>query len=201
MIRVRILETPAFTKVKEEAREARQPILEVLTTYPKQVLLAMGARFAENGAFYIYSVFVLTYATQQVKMSQQVVLNGILIGAGIELLAIPFFGALSDRVGRRPVYLFGAVDDRAVGVPDVLAARYGVAAARVAGANRRLRVLSRGDVWPAGGVPLGTVRHSRSLQRCVARSTTRGGACRAERRRSSPRSSSPTTAPTPSRST
>jgi MHS family shikimate/dehydroshikimate transporter-like MFS transporter len=109
MIRVRILETPAFTKVKEEAREARQPILEVLTNYPKEVLLAMGARFAENGAFYIYSVFVLTYATQQVKMSQQVVLNGILIGAGIELLAIPFFGALSDRVGRRPVYLFGAV--------------------------------------------------------------------------------------------
>jgi len=109
MIRVRILETPAFTKVKEEAREARQPILEVLTEYPKEVLLAMGARFAENGAFYIYSVFVLTYATQQVKMSQQVVLNGILIGAGIELLAIPFFGALSDRVGRRPVYLFGAV--------------------------------------------------------------------------------------------
>jgi MHS family shikimate/dehydroshikimate transporter-like MFS transporter len=106
---VRILETPAFTRIKEEAREARQPIIEVLTTYPKQVVLAMGARFAENGAFYIYSVFVLTYATQQVKMSQQIVLNGILIGAGIELLAIPFFGALSDRFGRRPVYLFGAV--------------------------------------------------------------------------------------------
>jgi MFS transporter, MHS family, shikimate and dehydroshikimate transport protein len=108
LIRVRILETPAFTKIKEEAREARQPIVEVLTTYPRQVLLAIGARFAENGAFYIYSVFVLTYATQQVKMPQQVVLNGILIGAGIELLAIPLFGALSDRVGRRPVYLFGA---------------------------------------------------------------------------------------------
>jgi metabolite-proton symporter len=109
IIRVRILETPAFTKVKEEAREARQPIVEVLRSYPKQVLLAMGARFAENGAFYIYSVFTLTYATQQVKMSQQVVLNGILAGAAVELLAIPFFGWLSDRVGRRPVYLFGAV--------------------------------------------------------------------------------------------
>jgi MFS transporter, MHS family, shikimate and dehydroshikimate transport protein len=108
LIRVRILETPAFTRIKAEAREARQPIIEVLTKYPKQVLLAIGARFAENGAFYIYSVFVLTYATQQVKMSQQVVLNGILIGAGVELLAIPLFGALSDRFGRRPVYLFGA---------------------------------------------------------------------------------------------
>lgn len=109
LIRVRILETPAFAKVKDSKREARQPIIEVLQAYPKQVLLAMGARFAENGAFYIYSAFVLVYATQQVKMPQQVVLNGILIGAGLELFAIPFFGHLSDRIGRRPVYLFGAV--------------------------------------------------------------------------------------------
>jgi metabolite-proton symporter len=109
VIRVRILETPAFAKVKSEAREARQPIIEVLRSYPKQVLLAMGARFAENGAFYVYSVFVLTYGTQHVKMPQQMVLNGMLIGAALELAAIPFFGWLSDRWGRRPVYLFGAV--------------------------------------------------------------------------------------------
>jgi MFS family permease len=109
VIRVRILETPAFAKMKLESREARQPIVEVLRTYPKEVLLAMGARFAENGAFYIYSVFALTYATQQVQMDRQIVLDGIMIGAGLQLLAIPFFGALSDRVGRRPVYLFGAV--------------------------------------------------------------------------------------------
>ena len=109
MIRVRILETPAFTKVKEASREAHQPIIEVLRTYPKQVLLAMGARFGENGAFYIYSVFVLTYATQHVKMPQQVVLTAMLIGASLELMAIPFFGAMSDRFGRRPVYLFGAI--------------------------------------------------------------------------------------------
>jgi metabolite-proton symporter len=108
IIRFRILESPVFTKVREEAGEVRQPIIEVLRTYPRQVLLAMGARFAENGAFYIYSVFVLTYATQQVKMDSQIVLTGILIGSSLELVAIPFFGALSDRVGRRPVYLFGA---------------------------------------------------------------------------------------------
>jgi metabolite-proton symporter len=109
LIRVRILETPAFARIKEAAVEARQPILEVIRTYPREVLLAMGARFAENGAFYIFSVFVLTYATQRVKLDQQVVLNGILLGAACELAAIPFFGALSDRIGRRPVYLFGAV--------------------------------------------------------------------------------------------
>src|SRR5688500_7328114 len=65
IIRLRILETPAFLRIKTQAGAARQPILEVLQRYPKQVLLAMGARFAENGAFYIFSVFVLTYATQR----------------------------------------------------------------------------------------------------------------------------------------
>jgi MFS family permease len=109
IIRVRIVETPAFVKVRSEARQERQPIIEVLRRYPREVLLAMGARFAENGAFYIYSAFVLTYATQHVGMGRQTVLNGILIAAALELVAIPLYGALSDRVGRRPVYMFGAV--------------------------------------------------------------------------------------------
>src|SRR5688500_16964521 len=109
LIRMRILETPAFVRIKSHAREARQTIVEVLRRYPKQVMLAMGARFAENGGFYIFSVFVLTYATQRVKLDSQIVLNGILLGSACELVAIPLFGALSDRVGRRPVYLFGAV--------------------------------------------------------------------------------------------
>jgi metabolite-proton symporter len=109
LIRMRIVETPAFAKVKESATEVRQPIVEVLRAYPKEVLLAMGARFAENGAFYIYSVFVLVYATQQVKMPQQTVLNAMLFAAACELVAIPIYGALSDRFGRRPIYLFGAI--------------------------------------------------------------------------------------------
>ena len=109
LIRMRILETPAFERLKSQAAHARQPIVEVLQRYPKQVLLAMGARFAENGAFYIFSVFVLTYATERAMIDRQIVLNAILIGSAVELFAIPFFGALSDRLGRRPVYLFGAV--------------------------------------------------------------------------------------------
>ena len=117
LIRMRILETPAFERLKSQAAHARQPIVEVIQRYPKQVLLAMGARFAENGAFYIFSVFVLTYATQRAKIDQQIVLTGILIGAAAELVAIPLFGALSDRLGRRPVYLFGAVMTAALALP------------------------------------------------------------------------------------
>jgi MHS family shikimate/dehydroshikimate transporter-like MFS transporter len=108
IIRVRILETPAFARLREAGTEARRPIVEVLRTHPKEVLLAMGARFAENGAFYIYTVFVLVYGTQKVGLDRQTVLNGILIAAACALVAIPVCGALSDRVGRRPVYLFGA---------------------------------------------------------------------------------------------
>ena len=108
VIRMQILETPTFLRVKETRTESRRPIVEVLRTHPREVLLAMGARLAENGAFYIYTVFVLVYGTQKVGLDRQTVLTGILLAAGCLLLATPLCGRLSDRLGRRPVYLFGA---------------------------------------------------------------------------------------------
>ncbi len=107
-IRLRLLETPAFTRVKESGMAARRPIVDAIRTHPKSVLLAMGARIAENGAFYIFSVFVLTYATSQARLPRSDALNGVLLGAAVALVTIPLFGALSDRIGRRPVYLAGA---------------------------------------------------------------------------------------------
>jgi len=108
-IRLRIAETPAFEQVRESHTEAGMPIVDVVRTYPKQVLQAMGMRIAENGAFYIFSVFVLTYVSQQLGLASSTAQTGILIGAGLGLVSLPFFGWLSDRIGRRPVYLFGAV--------------------------------------------------------------------------------------------
>ena len=108
VIRLRVLETPAFVRVKQERVESRRPVIEVLRSHPKEVLLAIGMRLAENGAFYIYTVFVLVYGTQRVGIDRQTVLNGILLAAACAIVAIPICGAVSDRVGRRPVYLFGA---------------------------------------------------------------------------------------------
>jgi len=107
-IRLRIMESPAFMQVRESGTEARMPILDVLTTYPKNVLLAMGMRIAENGTFYILTAFVLTYIVEEVGLEQGTGLTGVIIAASIGLFTTPLFGALSDRVGRRPVYLFGA---------------------------------------------------------------------------------------------
>ena len=109
-VRLAIVESPLFAEIKQAGNESRAPILDAVREHPRSVLLAMGARLAENGAFYLYTVFVLTYATQStIGFSRSAVLAGISIAAIIELISMPAFGALSDRLGRRPIYLFGAI--------------------------------------------------------------------------------------------
>ncbi len=108
-IRLRLMESPAFQEVEDTDTEAAMPIVEVLRTYPRNILIAMGARVGDNMLFYIFTVFVLTYVTEELGLPESTALIGVLIGASIEFFLIPFFGALSDRIGRRPVYMGGAV--------------------------------------------------------------------------------------------
>jgi MFS family permease len=107
-IRLRIHETPAFRHLKETQQEARLPLLDAIRDHPENIVLAMGARIAENGFFYVYSVFTLVYVTESLGLPRSTILTGLLLATVCELLAIPAFGALSDRIGRRPVYLAGA---------------------------------------------------------------------------------------------
>ena len=115
-IRLQVFESPLFEKVRER-RVARVPFFEVLRRYPRNVLLSMGARFAENGGFYIFTVFVLTYATTQAGVKESAVLGAMLVASAIEFFVIPTLGVLSDRVGRRPVYLAGAAGLAVVAFP------------------------------------------------------------------------------------
>ncbi|HZY56465.1 MAG TPA: MFS transporter, partial [Rubrobacteraceae bacterium] len=108
-VRLRIMESPAFRQVQESHTEAEMPIVDVVRYYPRNVILAMGMRIAENGIFYVLTVFVLDYVTRELGLSRGTALLGVIIAAAVGLFTTPFFGWLSDRVGRRPVYMFGAV--------------------------------------------------------------------------------------------
>ncbi len=106
-IRLRVLETPAFEEVKESQAKVRIPAVELFRHARGNFFRAVGARMAENGCSYIFQVFVLTYIVQ-LGLREGVGLTGVLIGAGVGMATLPLFGALSDRVGRRPVYLGAA---------------------------------------------------------------------------------------------
>jgi MHS family shikimate/dehydroshikimate transporter-like MFS transporter len=108
-IRMRIMESPAFQQVKDSGTEAPKPIVDVIKTQPREVLVAMGMRIAENGVFYIFTVFVLAYAEDTLKLGKSTMLTGVAIAAAIGLFTVPLWGALSDRVGRKPLYMTGAV--------------------------------------------------------------------------------------------
>ncbi len=108
-IRRAVTESPVFEKMKQSGEPAKIPVIEAIIKHPKNILLAMGVRFAENGLFYIYAAFVLAYGTQILHDSREMILNAVIIAALIETFTIPFFGYLSDLLGRRPVYMFGAV--------------------------------------------------------------------------------------------
>jgi MFS family permease len=108
-IRMRIMESPAFQEVKDSGTEAPKPIVDVIKTQPRDVLIAMGMRIAENGVFYIFTVFVLAYAEDTLKLGKSTMLTGVAIAAAVGLFTVPLWGSLSDRFGRKPLYMAGAV--------------------------------------------------------------------------------------------
>jgi MHS family shikimate/dehydroshikimate transporter-like MFS transporter len=108
-IRLRITETPDFEQLKEENAIDSVPILSVLRHNWKTVLLAGGAFFVVNGSFYIFITFLVGYSTGILHVPSSYVLNATLIGSVVSLVVLPLAGAWTDRVGRLPVYLGGAV--------------------------------------------------------------------------------------------
>jgi MFS family permease len=112
-IQLRLEDTPVFRQLEErqqegEETESRSPVLEVLRYHPKQVLLAGGAFFVVNGAYYVMITGMLDYGTRILGMSQNIMLAAVLISSFAQIFFLTGWSALSDRLGRRPVYLAGA---------------------------------------------------------------------------------------------
>jgi metabolite-proton symporter len=107
-IRNRVAESPMFESEIEAEAPPRTPALDVFRERPRAVLLGAGLRVGENIVYYILTVFSLTFLVDVAEHSRSLALDALLIGAAIQFAAIPLLAILSDRIGRRPVYAFGA---------------------------------------------------------------------------------------------
>ncbi|MEO3797475.1 MFS transporter [Nonomuraea sp. B10E15] len=107
VIRMRIVESPAFENAKQTQAVVRLPLAEVVRRHPGRVVLLIAAHIAPNTYFYTFATFILAYATTTLGFSSSTVLVAVSVAALIETFTLPAFAHLSDRVGRRPVYIGG----------------------------------------------------------------------------------------------
>ena len=110
-VRLKVMETPLFTQLLERGDEGvrRLPVIDVIRQHPKEIVLSAFLRVSEQLPFYLFTTFVLTYVVKEVGMSQSFALAAVTCAATLELVAIPTFGHLSDRIGRKRVYAAGAI--------------------------------------------------------------------------------------------
>jgi metabolite-proton symporter len=108
-IRLGILETPVFARLIAERKIERSPMITVIKQYPKEIVLSALARMAEQAPFYIFTAFVFSYGIETLHLSRNFLLTAVLSASVVSFFSIPFFGHLSDRIGRKNMYMIGAV--------------------------------------------------------------------------------------------
>jgi metabolite-proton symporter len=108
-IRLGILETPVFAKLLAERKVDRTPMLTVIKRHPKEILLSALARMAEQAPFYIFTAFIFSYGIETLHVSRNFLLAAVLSASLLSFVSIPLFGHLSDHIGRKNMYMIGAV--------------------------------------------------------------------------------------------
>jgi metabolite-proton symporter len=107
-IRLGILETPVFRQLIETKKIERAPIIEVVKRHPREIILSALLRMAEQAPFYIFTAFVFAYGVGTLKMPRDLILSAVLVASCLSFVTIPLSGHISDRIGRRNMYLIGA---------------------------------------------------------------------------------------------
>lgn len=109
VIRRRVSESPSFQKLQRTHMAENMPIATVIATQKKRTLQVVAAQAAENTSFFVISVYALVYLTQNLHVDKSLAIRALMIGSFFTLLSQPFFGALSDRIGRKKVYMGGMI--------------------------------------------------------------------------------------------
>jgi metabolite-proton symporter len=107
-IRLGIMETPVFAKLLAERKVDRTPMLTVIKQHPREILLSALARMAEQAPFYIFTAFIFSYGIGTLHVSRNFLLTAVLAASMLSFISIPLFGHLSDRIGRKNMYMIGA---------------------------------------------------------------------------------------------
>ena len=108
-IRLGILETPVFQRILDQQAVARAPVIEVLSRHPKEIILTALARMGQQAPFYIFVAFIFTYGTTVLHGSRDLLLTAVLVATAVSTVTMPLSGFISDRIGRKRLYLIGAV--------------------------------------------------------------------------------------------
>jgi MFS family permease len=116
-IRKGIDETPEFKEVQQKGEIPKLPIVDTLRNYWKEVLITIGAKVVETAPFYIFSTFIVSYATSTLGFSRSAVLGSVMVSTVITTILIPIMGSLSDRVGRKKMYIAGTLAMMAFAFP------------------------------------------------------------------------------------
>jgi len=165
-IRLGILETPVFQKLLNDKKIERAPIVEVFKKQPKEILLSALVRLGQQSQFYIFTAFIFAYGVGTLHMSRDFILTAVLVASCVSFVSIPLFGHISDRIGRRKMYLIGTRGLRTVRVPLLRHAGYRCS---VGGVHRRRVVAhpARHDVWTAGRIYRRSLHAPAQIQRLV----------------------------------
>jgi MFS family permease len=107
-IRLGILETPVFARLAAERRVERAPVVEVLRRHPREIVLTALCRMAEQAPFYLFTAFIFAYGTTTLNLNRDFLVTAVLCAAVVSFVSIPAFGHLSDRFGRKRIYMIGA---------------------------------------------------------------------------------------------